>query len=88
MTYGDSFWSVKACLDRQSELCHSMRNISYLKKVDSMLLNLITPVDLGLTLAFFLTFLGSCWFCLRNYGVDNFSDHSAADGEFSIKESN
>ena len=27
-TYGDSFWSVKACLDRQSELCHSMRNIS------------------------------------------------------------
>ncbi len=27
-TYGDLFWSVKACLDRQSELCHSMRNIS------------------------------------------------------------
>jgi len=27
-TYGDLIWSVKACLDRQSELCHSMRNIS------------------------------------------------------------
>ena len=27
---GDSFWSVKACLDRQSELCHSVRNISHL----------------------------------------------------------
>ena len=25
--YGDLIWSVKACLDRQSELCHSMRNI-------------------------------------------------------------
>jgi|GEM_PF-2112937 len=32
LTYCDLFWSVKACLDRQSELCHSMRNINKVVK--------------------------------------------------------
>jgi len=32
-TYGDLIWSVKACLDRQSELCHSMRNIRVQNRV-------------------------------------------------------
>jgi hypothetical protein len=45
-----------------------------------MLLNFITPVDLGLTFAFLLTFLGSCWFCLKNYGVEEiFFDESETD---------
>jgi hypothetical protein len=48
--------------------------------VDFMLLNFITPVDLGLTLVFLLTFLGSCWFCLNNYGIEEiFFDESETD---------
>ena len=31
-TYADLFWSVKARLDRQSKLCHSMRNIRSLNR--------------------------------------------------------
>jgi hypothetical protein len=36
-----------------------------------MLLAFITPVEIGLSLGFFSTLAGSCWFCLKNYPNDS-----------------
>jgi len=46
-TYGDLFWSVKACFDRQSALCHSMRNISYLQEYFGLVHTMIICFDIG-----------------------------------------
>ncbi len=35
-----------------------------------MLLTYITPVEIGLSIGFFSTLMGSMWFCLRNYAPE------------------
>ncbi len=45
-----------------------------------MLMKYITPVEIGLSIGFLFTLLGSLWFCLRNYSPEALNSKRSLEG--------
>ena len=45
-----------------------------------MLMPYITPVEIGLSIGFLFTLIGSLWFCLRNYSPESLQSEQSLEG--------